>query len=391
MKPKSIEDLTPGALAALHDVDPEIATKFVKKYLGQVIDDPLAMQNLNASGLLGIPGQAWCTEIRSRADGLITFAVGDAKFERGSKAEALITTWLDAARPLPEDMSYLLFLGDDDNVALKDCLMDAGADPHLPILRKVNYKDSTNKESYASHLMGITDGVPAHLKKLLSSPVDDLPLALVPVVEGKVTDTPRTLLDAGLIAEETRAVQAMLDARDIHSPTVAQRMSTSLDNAIAGQWNWWALRLIGVGAEPTGGNWEPMVSFFSGHRSGTEMPRIMDNFLIEASDDRGMKFNGRPLISLALERLAAHGLDVNLVDGEGRCMLHFAAHYACLDTLQTLLTLGADYRGVLDPYEADPARSGNEEASDKGRRVLLAQAARDAMSSVVQQAKANLR
>jgi hypothetical protein len=393
-----VKSLTPEAMAALHDVDAEMATDFAKKFIAQALTDPHAMSNLYASGLLGRPGEAWSVEVRNRIGAFIAFACTECEFdrgfERGSNTEALIKAWLDVVKPSTEDMSYLLLLGEDNNVALKEFFIELGADPHLPIIRNLKHP-GTNKESYACVLMAITDGMPTHLQTILAEPPDDLPVSMSRISTDGEPDLPRSLLDVAILQEDCAALKVILGSRDIASPKVAQRMSDSLSHAISKDRNFWAMQLVGVGASPADGNWEPIVSYFSEKKPGAQEPRFMEDFSVEAGDERHITYGGRPIILLALERLVQHGMDINICDDQSHGMVYYAAHYGHMRTLQTLLELGADYRGVLASYDADK-RTGpgipeeDEQPSENGRQMLLAWAARQAMDGVVQQAKNNI-
>jgi hypothetical protein len=389
MSPESIQQMTSGALAALHDLDPSTATQIVEKFLQHASDYPVAMNNLYASGLLGQPGQLWDIDIRDRVDSFMDFVWNNSNSsydELSSTCRMLFGDWLKVVQPLPEDLSYLLFRVDSSATALREYFLDAGADPNLPIRVDLRGQKET-KEAFSAWQIVFGGAMTPWAEELLAKPADDLPL----IIKGAETDAcnDRTMLDVALVNKRSEALEAILRERDITAPNISKRLSDSVELAIATENGRWLLRLIGVGAEPADKSWESVISFFTNHGPDESAPRLLISFREEADEAGSLHWKGRPAAATAVERLVAHGLDVDLVDEEGHGMVFLASHYGCFKVLDTLLNLGAEYRDVLAGYDVDRPRFTNFAAEEHAKHMLLAHAARDAMSGIVKQAKPN--
>jgi hypothetical protein len=387
MSPESIQQLTPGALRAMDEIDPATATAFVEKLVVKAGGAAAVMQNLYASGLLGTPGQPWNAEIRNRVKWFVERGWSDSDFKLTDTFKSMIGEWLGVVQPTAEDRAYLLFTVESGDWSLQNFFIGAGADPHLPIVKSLDNKNSRGNETYAAKLVGASSAetIAPQLKKLLATPNDDLPLSWVSLDTKKSAS--KTLLDIALGMGKYAAARALLDARDLSAPKVTKAMTDSLARAIKHEKHCLALRLLGVGAEPDNGNWQPVVNFFATPAPGSSIPRILTDFSTEASDAASAAGGS---FTVALQRLAQHGMDLNVKNGQGESMVYLASHYGHLHILEVLLDLGADFRDVLASYDAKKPSVTNTVREEEGRQMLLAHAARQAMSGIVKQARAAL-
>lgn len=386
----NLHHLTPAGMAAIHEIDPSVATDFVKKFFQKAGDDSVAMANLFASGLLGKPGEMWDGEIRERVEAFVLSLWGENEFESGSARELQFRRWMDEVRPIPEDRSFLLFAVQNGDAVLYDFFVSLGADPNLPVIRSLNGQANQSKQSHLTWLITCSGEhqLSPHLKRRLAVPADDLPCGWIH--HGAKGVPPKTVLDVALTAGKIAAAQAIIKSCDMSSPKVAQKMTDSLTHAIDNDKHLWALRLLGAGAEPAGGDWARVISFFEEPSPQSTVPRILNDFKEEAADKQSFQIGGRPAICTALERLAKNGMNLNVANPLGNGMVGLACHSGHTEVLETLLDLGAEYRSVLASLDREAILFRDREAGERGRRMLQARAARDTMSAVIKQTKASL-